>query len=872
MANRLAEPAEPFVQEVTRVVGGVWGRHASRAYNWVNPATVAVGLGTIVWLLAIVRQIPCRRVPGVAVNDFYAQCYSDIPVLFVHRGLMDGYTPLLDAGAYPVLEYPALTGWLMELNRLVTGWLGAPVGPGLSDVDQASATNLFVAVNMVVLFVLWLITIFAQLGATRGRGWDALMLAASPCVVLTGLINWDMLPLALTALGVFFWARRRPGWAGLFLGLSMAAKLYAGLLLGPLLLLCLRSGRMREFGRTFGLFVVGWLAANLPTIVLAPTRWAQFWSFNADRGGDFGSLWYLFALNGTPIANLNIVSGAAFAVGCLAVGALTMFAPKRPRLAQVFFLVLMAFLMTNKVYSPQYVLWILPFIAMCRPRWRDWIIFTVGEWLYVMAIWGHLGQYLQPGSGGPDKIFWAATILRLATQAWLVVAVIRDVLNPDHDLVRISAPGSPYRDDPAGGVLDGAPDVAWVKRLQSWVPRSFASVRARLPARGKPGTPLPGVAYGLDRWDRGGLSWVGGAWAVSRLLLAAVAVTVAVSQGLDLLGVLDNWDAEHYLAIAREGYVTTGDDAKRMAFFPGLPLLLAPFMAIGVPGQIVGVVVSLICSAVAAAALYRMGGLWAAGLWLIAPTAVFTFVPYSEAFFCAFAFWAWERARSDRWAQAALLAAGACSVRVSGLFLLGALGVMILTWRMPDGTSMADRLLGWLRRAVWLLIPAATAFAYIVYLYVRTGSWTAWYAAQEAGWAREWTSPVAAIRTTIDVIASDMYDSRPGWDTVFTFELVSFAVGLVAVGWLVRRRMWAEMTWIAIQLVAFSTSQWLFSVNRAVLLWFPVWIIAAELVAYRPRTATGRVAHRAGVVGWVGVSVITMMWWAQMFYRGQWAS
>ena len=117
-----------------------------------------------------------------------------------------------------------------------------------------------------------------------------------------------------------------------------------------------------------------------------------------------------------------------------------------------------------------------------------------------------------------------------------------------------------------------------------------------------------------------------------------------------------------------------------------------------------------------------------------------------------------------------------------------------------------------------------------------------------------------------------MYDSRPGWDTVFTFELVSFAVGLVAVGWLVRRRMWAEMTWIAIQLVAFSTSQWLFSVNRAVLLWFPVWIIAAELVAYRPRTATGRVAHRAGVVGWVGVSVITMMWWGQMFYRGQWAS
>ena len=96
---------------------------------------------------------------------------------------------------------------------------------------------------------------------------------------------------------------------------------------------------------------------------------------------------------------------------------------------------------------------------------------------------------------------------------------------------------------------------------------------------------------------------------------------------------------------------------------------------------ITGVIISLVGSAVAAAALLRLGGPWAAVAWLFAPTAVFTTVPYTESLFCAAAFWAWERARADRWLAAALLTALACTLRVSGLFLVGALLVMIITSR-----------------------------------------------------------------------------------------------------------------------------------------------------------------------------------------------
>ena len=77
------------------------------------------------------------------------------------------------------------------------------------------------------------------------------------------------------------------------------------------------------------------------------------------------------------------------------------------------FLVVAAFLMTNKVYSPQYVLWLLPLMILARPRWRDWLIFTAGELIYFVAIWWHLGGFLAPGDSSPDRIYWLSVVIRL---------------------------------------------------------------------------------------------------------------------------------------------------------------------------------------------------------------------------------------------------------------------------------------------------------------------------------------------------------------------------------------------------------------------------------------------------------------------------
>ncbi len=354
------------------------------------------------------------------------------------------------------------------------------------------------------------------------------------------------------------------------------------------------------------------------------------------------------------------------------------------------------------------------------------------------------------------------------------------------------------------------------------------------------------------------------AWLASRGLIALVAVLLALREGRGFSDMVSNWDVQHFTALALGGYFAEPDGIL-MAFFPGLPALLRGFVALGVPIAVGGVALSLVCSAIAAGALLRLGGPWAAVAWLFAPPAVFTTVPYTESLFCAAAFWAWERARADRWAAAALLAAAACTVRVSGLFLVGALAVMILT---SGGVDARGRL----RRLVWLLLPVAVLAAFASYLHSLTGSWTAWYTAQSTGWVRELTTPWQSFLNTVPAIVPGAFADHPWWAAVFRAEVVSMAVGLVVTVWCLRRRLWAEASWVGVQVLAFSLSYWFFSVNRATLLWFPLWIMLARWGTWEPARPVAARAHRMLVVATWAVAVVLMLGWSWLFFTGHWAS
>lgn len=96
---------------------------------------------------------------------------------------------------------------------------------------------------------------------------------------------------------------------------------------------------------------------------------------------------------------------------------------------------------------------------------------------------------------------------------------------------------------------------------------------------------------------------------------------------------------------------------------------------------------------------------------------------------------------------------------------------------------------------------------------------------------------------------------------MFGAELVATVVGLALTVALLRWRRWGEATWVGLQVVAFATSYWLFSVPRATLLWWPLWIVIAVLAARR----------RWILWAYLVISLPLMAVWATTFLTGRWA-
>jgi uncharacterized membrane protein len=224
-------------------------------------------------------------------------------------------------------------------------------------------------------------------------------------------------------------------------------------------ILCWRAGRLREFWRMFGAALLTWLAVNLPVMVADLDGWSKFYRLSRERLEGFSSIWFVLdqAGHGVPDKLLNPLAAGLFVLACLGIAALGLMADRRPRLPQLIFLTVAAFLLTNKVYSPQYVLWLIPLAALARPRWRDFLIWQATEAVHFFGIWMLLAGY-PPGTPNRalDQEAYAATVgLHIAGTLWLCFFVVRDILRPEHDPVRADG----IDDDPAGGVLDGAPDA-----------------------------------------------------------------------------------------------------------------------------------------------------------------------------------------------------------------------------------------------------------------------------------------------------------------------------------------------------------------------------------------------------------------------------
>jgi uncharacterized membrane protein len=488
-------------------IGGPVGRHAliGRA-RLMTPVRVMFVIALVVMALGWSTKAACLQSSGTGPGDkrvanwdnqraYYELCYSDTVPLYGAELLNKGMFPYksswieTDSSGTPqirydgkpavrYMEYPVLTGLYqyasMSLAKTYTALSKLVPLPVIAEVV------VFFDVAAVGLALAWLATVWATAGLSGRRVWDAALVAASPLLIFQIFTNFDALATGFAMGGLLAWARRKPVLAGVLIGLGAAAKLYPLLFLGPLLVLGIRTGRLRAVIRTAVVTLLTWALVNLPVLVLFPRGWSEFFRLNSRRGDDMDSVynvvksftgWHGFDPKlgfWEPPTVLNAVVAVLFVACCAAITYIALTAAQRPRVAQLLFLVVAAFLLTNKVWSPQFSLWLVPLAVLALPHRR-----VLLAWMTIdSVVWVPRMYYLygNPNRSLPEQFFTTTVLLRDIAVVALCALVIRQIYRPDEDLVRWGG----RVDDPVGGSLDRAPDAP-----PGWLPDWLRPARSR---------------------------------------------------------------------------------------------------------------------------------------------------------------------------------------------------------------------------------------------------------------------------------------------------------------------------------------------------------------------------------------------------------
>lgn len=301
---------------------------------------------------------------------------KSVPWHIVYTDVL-GFYEHLNAPGFPYIskqiEYPVLTGVFMQLMA----YLGA------SKAGYYFVSALFLG-GLVVLstYLLWQILPPER----RSRFWVYWVFA--PSMLMFSVFNWDIIAIFFTILAIYAHKKNYPALAGLSVALGFSAKFFPVLFIVPLLMATKDMwGRLKA---TLA-FVGGATAVNLPFALLNYEGWYYFFGFNSARTSNLDSIWSVvrWLIGDMPVPVINAVSLGIFAA--LFFGLL--YWARNSSFEKLCAIATLAFLLTNKVFSPQYTLWLLPFFILVLPLKKPWFyalefanlitFFSVVRWFFI---------------------------------------------------------------------------------------------------------------------------------------------------------------------------------------------------------------------------------------------------------------------------------------------------------------------------------------------------------------------------------------------------------------------------------------------------------------------------------------------------------
>jgi hypothetical protein len=258
------------------------------------------------------------------------------------------------------------------------------------------------------------------------------------------LSRFDLVPTLMVFGAACAWETRRSLTAGALLGLGGLVKVFPLMALVPAVADSTRAprDRLRAILACLGLVGLGtvlwWMIGGQG--ILASIR------YHTERGLELGSTWagltsLLAKLFGWPIGfdyehssaelvapGLEWINRLAFPALLLALGAVAWFSRRGRDPMRWWAASLLAFAISGKVLSPQYLIWPLPFIAAIEGR--------VGRWsrgLFLAACW--VTAIVYPwGFGGLAKFHPAMIVVVNVRNALLLATFLVLLLGPDSSL------------------------------------------------------------------------------------------------------------------------------------------------------------------------------------------------------------------------------------------------------------------------------------------------------------------------------------------------------------------------------------------------------------------------------------------------------
>jgi len=369
----------------------------------------------------------CRDA-GWGVPDVYVHaCYSDITALYSERGMNDHTFPY--SSATNSVEYPVITGLVMW----GTSYL-------VSDHNNPYRNYFDLNIALLAFFFIGTVIVIYKINPEFSY-----LLPLAPAVVASLFINWDLWAVAAAVLSLYLFKAERYHLSAFSLGIAIATKFFPIVFLFPIALLFASKGKLKEFLKYISITVATWLLVNLPIAATNYQGWSRFYKMNFSREADWGSVWYGITALGGKVFALNYIS---ILITIILIAALAIFyldisqtRTHFQNLTLMIFLTMAAFTSVNKVYSPQYILWLTPFAVLAMTNRKERAAFWIwqgAELIYHFAIWQYFAGFLGTKFGLPENWYALTIFIRIATLLYFCLTLARTALAARSTTQRLS--------------------------------------------------------------------------------------------------------------------------------------------------------------------------------------------------------------------------------------------------------------------------------------------------------------------------------------------------------------------------------------------------------------------------------------------------